>query len=435
MKRNIDYHLKAWKNQSPRKVLLLRGARQVGKTYSVRELGKTFPQYIEVNFEEHPDISSFFTDTHDPKKIVPKLSAYFEKPIIPGETLLFFDEIQACPAALSTLRFFYEELPSLHVIATGSLLEFVLTEIPSHGVGRIRSIFMFPMTINEFLSACHADALRKLISETALDRPLDAAFHHQLVDLLKTYLLVGGMPEAVKTYVETHDFLKCQRVLDDLLITFKDDFAKYKKHAPTARLAEVLEASARQLGHRFMYSKAESASSNPSIKAATEMLAQAGLVHKIYHSSAHGLPLGAQINSRMFKILPLDTGITQRLLGLNLGQILTASDFSAINKGGLAEQMVGLQLLAEAEPYVPPQLYFWQRESKSGQAEVDYIIQKNESVLPIEVKAGTKGQMQSLFLFMQERGLQRGLRVSLENFSQYHNIQVLPMYAVSRVYT
>ncbi len=434
MKRNIDRHLLEWRNDPQRKVLLLRGPRQVGKTFSIRNLGQTFDDLFEVNFEEHPAIASFFSDSLDPEKITAKLAAYFGRPIVPGKSLLFFDEIQACPSALSSLRFFYEKMPSLHLIATGSLLEFALASIPSQGVGRIRSLFMFPMSFTEFLTAIGADTLRDWVSQAKLDRPLDAALHRQLLDHAKTFLLVGGMPEVVKTYAETHDLLKCQRVLNDLLITFKDDFSKYKKNAPTHRLKEAFESVARQLGQKFMYSQVESSSSGPSIKAAIEMLAQSGLIFKVYHSSARGLPLGAQIKPKKFKVLLLDTGIAHRMLGFNMAPWLTAGDFSAINKGGLTELMVGLQLLAEADPLTPPQLYYWQRESKNSQAEVDYVIQKNESVLPVEVKAGTKGQMQSIGLFMRERNLAKGIRISLENFSQYQNIQVLPLYAVTRIY-
>ena len=441
MQRFINSYLIQWKNDTDRKVLLLRGARQVGKTYAIRTLGKTFKNCLEVNFEENQVIHGFFRDSLDPQKICEKLSAYFKQSIVPGETLLFFDEIQACPPALSALRFFYEKMPLLHVVATGSLLEFALSEIPSQGVGRIHSLFMLPMNFTEFLLALGADGLVRLLDEAPLDQPLDAAFHRQLLDHVKTFQLIGGLPEVVKTYVQHHDLLKCQQVIDDLIILLKDDFAKYKHRSPVLRLQEVLQAIPYCTGSKFKYSNVDTTAAAASIKAALELLLRAGLAYKVFHTAAQGIPLGAQINPNKFKVILFDAGIQQRLLGLDLSAYVAADEFSVINKGSLAEAFVGISIIGHGSPTQPPQLYYWHRESKSSNAEVDYVWQKNERIIPIEVKAGTKGQMQSLRWFMQERNLIHGVRISLENFSHYempaqprcHQIQVLPLYAVSKL--
>ncbi len=201
MKRRIDNILLNWRNEKKRKVLLVRGARQVGKTYSLRELGKSFEYFLEVNFEEEKGIHMFFTDSINPQKICEKLSAYYSIPIVPDKTLLVFDEIQACPEALSSLRFFYEKMPELHVAAAGSLLEFALAEIPSQGVGRISSLFMYPMSFTEFLTALGEEALVSIISQSNANSPVDEPFHKRLIDYLKTYQIIGGMPEVVQSYI------------------------------------------------------------------------------------------------------------------------------------------------------------------------------------------------------------------------------------------
>ena len=234
MKRDIDQKLLDWKLDSGRRVLLVRGARQVGKTYSVRELGRTFAHYLEVNFEEHPDVRLFFRDSPDPIRLREKLAAYYSTPIVPGETLLFLDEIQSCPEAFRSLRFFYEKMPDLHVVAAGSLLELAVAEIPSFGVGRLTSLHMYPLTFREYLAAMGEEALSHIVDGADPDHPLDEPFHRRLVEHVKGYQLVGGMPAVVNAYAQKRDLAACFRI--------QDDFAKYKKRAPVARLAEVFRS-------------------------------------------------------------------------------------------------------------------------------------------------------------------------------------------------
>lgn len=430
MDRTIDKYLLEWKQENERKVLLLRGARQVGKTFSIRKLGKSFKYFLEVNFEEEKELKSIFQRSLNPDKLCEKLSAFFSIPIRPGETLLFFDEIQACPEALSSLRFFYEKIPKLHLIAAGSLLEFVLSEIPSHGVGRLNSLFMYPMSLSEFLIANGAGSMLDLINKCHDLNPIEDVFHENLIDYLKTYLLIGGMPEIVQSYIEHKDLILCQKKLDDLLITLKDDFAKYKKRAPIGRLREVFESIVFQTGQKFKYTNIESSSSSHSLKSALDLLVQAGLAYKIYHTHAQGVPLGAQINAKKFKVILFDTGIHQRLLGLDLRTFLLSEGFQGINKGDMAELFVGLELMHNKTCRLKNQLFYWHRESRGSNAEVDYVVQQGEKIIPIEVKAGTKGQMQSMYSFLEARSLKEGIRVSLENFCQYGKIRVIPLYAV-----
>lgn len=433
MKRTIDQHLLEWKSSPDRKVLVLRGARQVGKTYAVRKLGKTFPHFLEINFEENKDICSFFEHSLSPHALLEKLSAFFSVPITPSKTLLFFDEIQSCPNALSALRFFHEKIPTLHVIAAGSLLEFALSEIASYGVGRLNYLYMFPLTFDEFLIATSNQSLLALLNKHDITTPLDNVFHRKLLDAFKTYQIIGGMPAVVSHYVKNTDLLACQRLLDELIQSFEEDFAKYKYKSPVNRIKEVFQSVMMQAGGKFKYSNIETGSSAPMLKDALDLLIMAGLAYKIYHTSAQGIPLGAQIKQNHFKVISFDIGIHQRMLGLNLSEHLLAQSFNQVNKGNLAEIYVGQQLIALHSIHKPFSVFYWHRESQSSNAEIDYLIASNETLIPIEVKAGTKGQMQSMHIFMEERHCLRGIRVSMENFSNYDRIQTIPLYAVNRI--
>jgi predicted AAA+ superfamily ATPase len=433
LKRFIEKQLLDWKNDAERKVLLVRGARQVGKTYSIRELGKTFRHFVEVNFEEEPSLQVFFNDSLNPSHLCDKLAAYFAAPIIPGETLLFFDEIQSCPKALSALRFFHEKMPGLHVVAAGSLLEIVLSGIPSMGVGRLSSLFMYPLTFAEYLLAMGENSLVDVIEKADGEHPLDEPFHRRLVEHVKTYQLVGGMPAAVKSYAEKRDLPACLKILDDLIVTFEDDFAKYKKRTPVDRLSELFRSVVLQAGGKFKYSNVDSDSSIPSLKAAVQLLLQAGLAYRVVHTHARGIPLGAQADEKKFKMILFDVGIHQRLLGLDIPAYLTATDLELVNKGSLAEIFTGLELIGNHPSHIKPALFYWHREARGSNAEVDYVIQQGSDIVPIEVKAGTRGQMQSMFRFLEERGLKKGIRVSLENFGSYGRIQTVPMYGIRRL--
>ncbi len=433
MKRRIDRFLLEWKDDRERRVLLIRGARQVGKTYSVRQLGSSFDHFLEVNFEEEPDVHTFFGRSLNPDGICEKLSAYYRTPITQGRTLLFLDEIQACPRALSSLRFFHEKTPNLHMVAAGSLLEFALEEIPSHGVGRIQTLFMYPMSFHEFAEALGERSLLDLLAGADADQPLEEPFHRRLVDYVRTYQLVGGMPAIVEAYVTYRDLNRCMRLLDSLRVSLHDDFAKYKQRSPVERLAEVFRAISYQAGGKFKYARVDSHSSSPSLKGALGLLIKAGLAYKVHHTSARGFPLGAQMDPMKFKVLPVDIGIHQRVLGLDMADHLVASEVDLVNKGSLAEVFVGLELIHNDSPHIEPALHYWHREARGSQAEVDYVIQRGGTIIPIEVKAGTTGKMRSMHLFIHERNTPRGIRLSLENFSRYGHIETMPLYAASRL--
>jgi predicted AAA+ superfamily ATPase len=433
IKRNIEIELIRWKKDKERCPLLIRGARQVGKSSLIRNFGSQFQYYIEVNFEMDKDVANIFIENLRPQRICEQLSILYNTPIIARKTLLFFDEIQTCIPAISSLRFFQEQFQELHVIAAGSLLEFALAELPSFGVGRISSIFLYPFSFSEFLNAAKENLLIKAIEEASPQKPLSEIIHKKALDLYKRFLILGGMPKVVSSYFEGKDILQCQHLLDDLINSYEDDFAKYKKRASTSIIREVYKSVVLQNGQKYVYSKAVPELNRLQIKNALELLTMAGLIIPITHTSANGIPLGAEINTKMQKYIIFDSGIFQRLLGLNLSDIIIKNDFNSINKGAIAELNVGLELIKSANCYQRQSLYYWHREAKSSNAEIDYLIQHKSQILPIEVKAGTKGSMQSLYIFMEEKKLKKGIRISQENFTSFNEIDVYPIYAVSNL--
>jgi len=242
------------------------------------------------------------------------------------------------------------------------------------------------------------------------------------------------MPEVVNNYIDKKNLKRCQELIDVLITSLNDDFAKYNKKAPVILLKEVFHSIAMQAGMKFKYSNIESGENHKKCKLALDLLVQAGLAYKIFHTSARGVPLGAQINIKKFKVLMFDSGVYQRLQGLSLSDHIIADFQSIINKGNLAEIVAGLEIIRSWPSYSTPELYYWHRESRSSNAEIDYVISKNNTIIPIEVKAGTRGQMKSLHIFMKERNIKRGLRVSHENFADYEKISTLPLYAAGFIY-
>jgi len=429
MKRRIDNSLIEWKKSKQRKVLLLRGARQVGKTFSCRILGKSFKYFLEINFEEDRAVRKIFKESLNPQYLSEKLSAYFSIPIVQGQTLLFFDEIQACPDALSSLRFFYEKMPDLHVVAAGSLLEIALSELPSYGVGRIQSLFMYPMSFDEYLGALGENALVDMKNS----KNVESVFHNKIIDYLKTFYLIGGLPEIVGEYVNTKNISVCQQKIGDLLESFRDDFAKYKERLDIQILDEVFKSIAVQAGHKFKYSNVDSKHNHRVLKQALDLLVQAGLAYKVYHTAGHGIPLGAEIKSNRFKVILFDTGIHFRMLGLNNADVLVADDVDMINKGSIAEVFIGNEFMKSMDSRTRGQLFYWHNESRGTSAEVDYLIQRDNEIIPIEVKSGKTGKMKSMMVYLEQHNSKYGIRLSLENFSKYKNIVIMPLYSASLI--
>lgn len=452
IERAIDKLLVEWKDSNSLKPLLLRGARQVGKSWAVKHLGESFEYYIEVNFEKRPELKDVFERVHEVHELANSLSLIFNVPVVAGKTLLFIDEIQDCPYAIKSLWSFKEDYPGLHVIAAGSLLEFTLQELPSFGVGRIRSLFVYPFSFDEFLLAEKKSAWVKAKKEANSEKPLLQALHNDLVQYFRTYLMVGGMPASVAAWITTHDYRNCQTELDDIQLTYYDDFAKYAKKVDPMLLRNTLQSVILQIGDKFTYSKVEGSYRAEDVKKALKLLCDAGIVKRVSHTAANGLPLGAETNEKFRKYIYLDSGLLLRILDMDLGGARQLTDLivagtaeDLVNKGGLAEMVLGWEMIKYNNPRSQHDLYYWENTAENTRSEVDYIITRDMKVLPIECKSGTSGKMKSLFLFMHNRHLTDGLRCSLENFSLIENvdnkdnnalrrIQILPLFAISNLF-
>lgn len=447
-RRTIDTQLLEWKDSPYRKPLLVRGARQIGKSRSIRHLGEQFKYFIEVNFETRKEICAIFRQEYDVNVLCERIGMLFAIPVIPGETLIFLDEIQACPEALKSLWFFKENMPELHVIAAGSLLEFALQDMPSYGVVRVSSIFMYPMSYKEFLWALGKDEWQKAIDKADSEHPLFDALHNDLVSTYRTFLMVGGMPASVRAWIETRNFRLCINELADIQQTYYDDFAKYSEKVSPQLLRNTLQSVIVQTGGKFVYSKVAGGYAIDDVKKALELLSKAGLIKAVRHSAANGLPLGAEVNEKFTKYIYLDSGLLLRIIDLDFGGaeqptelILAGSEENLVNKGYMAELSVGWELVKAADFRHKYELYYWKNPSKGSTSEVDYIIPKNLNILPIEVKSGTSGKMKSLRLFTEKKHLTEAIRTSLENFSQIyiHNdslqltISIIPIYAIGRL--
>lgn len=448
--RNVDAQLLEWKDDPMRKPLLLRGTRQVGKSSAVRQLGKRFKFFAEVNFERHKAIKTFFEGDIDARMIAQKISAYINVPVEEGKTLLFLDEIQECPEALMSLRFFKEDYPELHVIAAGSLLEFTLEELPTFGVGRIHSLFMYPLTFDEFLTANQEGGLVRMKRMADSSHPLDAAFHEKLIALFRIYLLVGGMPEAVAAWIRTHDLHKCRNIQEDIVLTYEDDFGKYKKRVAPDLLRTTMRGVCHQAGEKITFKNISSDYRSAQIREAIRLLTLAGIVVPVVATSGNGIPLDAEADEKSVKILFLDSGLLLSVLHLDgnlsqrlVEQIMVGSAQDLVNKGGLTEMVAGLELMRYKPCVQRQKMFFWEKKGNSV-AEIDYVETLELRVTPIEIKSGTQGGMKSLWLFMREKHLMEAYRCSLENFGDFRHVDaadgdavrhvsIVPLYAISNI--
>jgi len=414
MKRAAENFLREWLESKNRKPLVIRGARQVGKTWIVRHLAvESKKQLLELNFEKNPQLASIFI-SNDPREILLRLSAFLNKSIIPQNSLLFLDEVQAVPEIFAKLRWFFEDMPELPVVAAGSLLEFLLNEHVSHmPVGRIGFMYLEPLSYEEFLLAQgHEQLYQYIVNYQFKNTDIPLAIHEQLLMLFKEYITVGGMPEAVASWVNERDLHKINAIHHNLLATYRNDFAKYRGKVPMSRLEEVMMATPRLLGQKFMFSQVNPEIYIKTLKQAVFLLNQAGVCHSIFSSAANGVPLAAEINKKFFKEIFLDVGLCCAALGLSYQHISEPNDITFINKGAIAEQVVG-QLLRTIEPYyIEPSLYYWHRDEKGSQAEIDYIIQHGNKVVPIEVKAGAFGTLKSLHAFMTLKKYEKAVKIS-----------------------
>ena len=412
MKRKATSALKEWHSSKTRKPLVLRGARQVGKSTLVRLFAeKQGLDLLEVNLERHRDLDSIFAGL-DVRTILANLEAIAGRRA-GTRTLVFLDEIQATPHALQALRYFFEERPDLPVVAAGSLLEFALSRAGfSMPVGRVRYLHLQSMGFGEFLEAVDPASLEWL---ELLHRPEDfpREAHKRLLTRQREYLLVGGMPEAVACFAETRDFAAVASIQNAILNTYADDFSKYARQADLADLQRLFRNLPLHLGQKAKYTRLLPDATSAHSRKLLELLIRAQVALPVHGSDCSGIPLRAGMNPRILKLFFLDVGLVSRLLGLDWADLQSLEERSLVNEGPLAEQFIAQHLHQDPSFETPPELFYWLNEAKNANAEIDFVVSQGHLVLPVEVKAGKSGTLKSLHLFCARRRLEQAVRFDL----------------------
>lgn len=425
MKRLIEKKLRKWKNSPRRKPLIVRGARQVGKTYSLQKFGRDhFLGLVTVDLEKKREWHQIFSGNLDVKRIISELELAVNAQIKPGRTLLFLDEIQSCPRALMALRYFYEDCPELHIVAAGSLLEFAFNEI-SFPVGRVQFLNMFPLTFVEYLWAIGREKAAEIILNKQ-ERVADST-HALLLKELKTYFFVGGMPESVAAYIAADSILECFSVHSELCDSLRQDFPKYAPRVDPYCLDSVFRRTAQNVGTQIRYSRMAEGYANSTIKRSFDLLLKARVIKKVMAANPAGIPLGASASPKKFKALLLDIGLWQYLCGLKPELEYRKQDLLAIHQGAMAEQFVGQELLAAQET----DLYYWARHERGSTAEVDFLITVKNEILPVEVKSGAAGRLRSMHMLLKSYPhCRKGLIFSTAPYSELpeQKLVFLPLY-------
>ena len=412
MQRSQLEFLQRWLQNRNRKPLIIRGARQVGKSTLVELFAQQQKKtLLNANLERYPELVTAFA-SNNPELILQQIEVLPRMPSIDDQALLFLDEIQAVPEAIPALRYFYEDQPNLPLISAGSLLEFVLS---NHGfsmpVGRIQYLHMGPMTFSEFLAALGEDKLFQIVSEYQLGDSIGPVVHQRLLQLLRSYYFVGGMPEAVAVFAENQRYQSVSEVHNSIIETYREDFPKYSGTRDLNRMLNVFNFAARNTGVKVKYSNISRHDQSATLKKDVELLCMARVISKVIHSHCSGLPLQADMEEKIYKLLFLDIGLMNAICGLNWRTLSQFDEMRLINEGAIAEQFVGQHLQALLAESPNRELTYWLREGRSANAEVDFVIALGGQIIPIEVKAGASGSLKSLHQFMGEKQSPLALRL------------------------
>ena len=433
MRRFIMQSLVQWKDSPSRMPLMLRGARQVGKSYAVTIFAAAhFDSCVEINFESNPEFKQAF-DKLDPARITEQITLLSGQKITPSKTLLFLDEIQECNEAIQSLRYFKEKMPELHVITAGSLLEFALDGATFRmPVGRVEFMYMFPMTFKEFLWAVNENELFEYLENVTLKTNISIAVHEKSLGLFRLYMALGGMPAVIADYIEQKDLLNSRKLQLQMLTTYRNDFGKYATHAEKKYCEKLFLKAPGLIAQHFRYRDVDPDVQSRSIKSALNLLEKAQLVNRINQVSSVQLPLSANMNEKKFKLLFLDIGLVLASMRVDMQHILNDKNIIS-TRGQLSEQIVGQELLACSPIYDELKLYFWMRDKTGSQAEVDYLYQYDDKILPIEVKSGSIGRLKSLRLYLEMMQQPLGIKISSDIFSMNKQVLNIPLYLMSRL--
>lgn len=417
LKRILIGHLDKWINQKSRKPLVLRGARQVGKTTLVRLFCEQKNlKLIEVNLEFDFELRNSFSKMN-PESIIKDIELH-KKVKFENNCLLFIDEIQMVPEALQSLRYFFEKKPELPVIAAGSLLEFILAEHNfSMPVGRVEYLFVNPLSFEEYLIAKNHNELVEEYQKFHFRKEISELYHKKFLENYFEYLIIGGMPEAVNTFLQTQDFESVKAVHRTIVLNYQNDFSKYSGRIPTNRLEKIFSFIPTHIGKKLKYSQIDPEEQAKSLKPAIELLEKAGVIKRVFHSDCSGIPIVMGVNEKIFKTIFLDIGLVNYYLKLFYQDMIklyqeSKNEMVLLHKGLVSEQFVGQQFVA-TQSQEPSELFYWIREGKAQNAEVDYVIQKGIEIIPVEVKFGKNGSIKSLLQFIAEKKPSRAIKISL----------------------
>ena len=421
MERNATELLVKWKKSVNRKPLVLKGARQVGKTWLMKDFGKRFfTNFVYCNFDENTDLKSIFEANKNPHRIIELLSLISGEKIVPGETLIIFDEIQECAEALNCLKYFKEKASDYHVIAAGSLLGTLLSQPKSYPVGMVNLLHVYPLTFDEFLKAVNPQ-LFKYFETIKKDQAIEVAFHNLLLDAFNNYLIIGGMPECVDSWIREQDPQAVASIHKELIEFYENDFSKHSGKINSGRILMVFRSIVSQLAkpnEKFMYGAVREGGRARDFEEAIEWLVSVGMLNRVYNVAKTEHPLKAFEKQNEFKLFFFDTGLLKTMAGVDNGSILLKSDYQF--KGAISENYVLQQLIPQFD--VAPR-YF---SDKNG--EIDFVLQFGSEIIPVEVKAGEDKSAPSFKRYVAKNKPKYAIRFSKLNYKKDGDFTNIPLY-------
>ena len=430
MERNAIHHLKEWKNKNRRKPLIVRGARQVGKTWLIKEFGRQeYAKIAYINFENAQQMQTIFKADFNINRIIMAIQVETEIQITPEDTLIIFDEIQEAEGGLTSLKYFYENAPEYHIIAAGSLLGVALHNTKSFPVGKVDFVYLYPLDFTEFLMAMGQKPLLDLLKNK--DWELTKIFKDKFIELLKQYYYVGGMPEVVSAFVENKDITEVRDLQKNILTSFEQDFSKHAPNEIIPRIRMIWNSIPVQLAKenkKFIYGQVKKGARARDYELALSWLNDSGLIYKIEKISKPDIPLKGYVDSSAFKIYILDVGLLGAMGDIDARTLLKGNVIFEEFKGSLTEQYVLQQLIVNKDISV----YYWSADG-SGAAEIDYVIQHQGNVIPIEVKASENLQAKSLKVYCQKYNPKTAVRTSMSDFREEEWLVNIPLYAISQL--